>query len=214
MNIVDNSGYYAESWAPSQYKTAFSRYGDSHVKDKTVARPSDLKHGDPILVRRHLYIETAPWSRYNRTALYLVNLQVIVTKNFQAHTDAPGVNLEVSDQLVDKVLHRLKLLLAYASRRVQYEDDVGRHSASWNDNVNISTLRPTQNGRHFPDDNFKCIFLNENIWMSIKMSLNFVPKGPINNIPALVQIMAWRLVGAKPLCETMMVMSNMMSAWI
>ena len=27
---------------------------------------------------------------------------------------------------------------------------------------------------------------------SIKISLKFVPKGPINNIPALVQIMAWR----------------------
>ena len=37
----------------------------------------------------------------------------------------------------------------------------------------------------------KCIFLNENVWISIKISLNFVHKGPINNIPALVQIMAW-----------------------
>ena len=27
------------------------------------------------------------------------------------------------------------------------------------------------------------------------MSLKFVPKGPINNIPALVQIMAWRRPG-------------------
>ena len=44
----------------------------------------------------------------------------------------------------------------------------------------------------FPDDIFKCIFLNENVWISIKISLKFVPKGPINNIPALVQIMAWR----------------------
>ena len=33
---------------------------------------------------------------------------------------------------------------------------------------------------------FKCIFLNENIWISINISLKFVPKGPINNIPALV----------------------------
>ena len=43
----------------------------------------------------------------------------------------------------------------------------------------INTLRPGQNGRHFADDIFKCIFI----------SLKFVPKGPINNIPALVQIM-------------------------
>ena len=48
------------------------------------------------------------------------------------------------------------------------------------------------------DDIFKCIFLNENAWISIKISLKIVPKGPINNIPALVQIMAWRRPGDKP----------------
>ena len=39
------------------------------------------------------------------------------------------------------------------------------------------------------------IFLNENVWIPIKLSLKCVPKGPINNIPALVQIMAWRRPG-------------------
>ena len=38
----------------------------------------------------------------------------------------------------------------------------------------------------FPDDNFKGIFLNENVWIVIEISLKFVPKCPINNIPALV----------------------------
>ena len=69
----------------------------------------------------------------------------------------------------------------------------------------INTLRPRQNGRHFPDDILKCIFLNENVWIWIEISLNFVPKDPINNIPALVQIMAWRRQGNKPLSEPMMV---------
>ena len=69
----------------------------------------------------------------------------------------------------------------------------------------INTLRPRQNGRRFADDTFKRIFLNENIRISIKISLNFVPKGPINNDPALVQIMAWRRSGDKPLSESMMV---------
>ena len=41
----------------------------------------------------------------------------------------------------------------------------------------FSTLRPRQNGRHFPDDIFKCIFLKQNIWISIKISLKFVPRG-------------------------------------
>ena len=68
----------------------------------------------------------------------------------------------------------------------------------------LNTLRPRQNGRHFPDYIFKCFFLNENVWIVIKISLNFIPNGPINNIPALVQIMAWRRPGDKPLSEPMM----------
>ena len=67
----------------------------------------------------------------------------------------------------------------------------------------FNPLRPRQNGRHFPDDIFKWIFLNENVWISNKISLKFVPTGPINNIPALVQIMAWLRSGEKPLSEPM-----------
>ena len=73
------------------------------------------------------------------------------------------------------------------------------------DKENVHTLRPRQNGRRFADDTFKCIFLNENVRILIKISLKFVPKGPINNNPALVQIMAWRQSGDKPLSEPMMV---------
>ena len=69
--------------------------------------------------------------------------------------------------------------------------------------LHINTLRPRQNGRHFADNIFKCIFLNENAWISLKISLKFVPKVQINNIPALVQIMAWRRSGDKPLSEPM-----------
>ena len=69
----------------------------------------------------------------------------------------------------------------------------------------FNTLRLRQNGRHFPEDNLKRIFLNQNVWISIKISLKFVPRGPINNFPALVQIMAWRRPGDKPLSAPMMV---------
>ena len=43
-----------------------------------------------------------------------------------------------------------------------------------------------QNGCYFEDDSLKCIFLNQNVWISIKISLEFIPKGQINNILALV----------------------------
>ena len=56
----------------------------------------------------------------------------------------------------------------------------------------INTLRPGQHGRHFADDIFTCIFINENFCILIKFSLKYVRKDPIDNNPALVQIMAWR----------------------
>ena len=60
----------------------------------------------------------------------------------------------------------------------------------------VNTLRPRQDGRHIADDTFKRIFLDE---------LKLVPKGPINNFSALVQVMAWRRLGDKPLSGPMMV---------
>ena len=69
----------------------------------------------------------------------------------------------------------------------------------------FNSLRPRRNRRHFADDSFTWIFLNENISISNKISLKFIPKSSITNIPALVQIMAWRLPGDKPLSEPMMV---------
>ena len=72
-------------------------------------------------------------------------------------------------------------------------------------NITFNILRTRHNGCHFPDVIFKCIFLNENVWISIKISLKFVHKGPNNNIPALVQRMAWCHPGDKPLSEAIMV---------
>ena len=74
----------------------------------------------------------------------------------------------------------------------------------YNANLLLNTLRPRQNGRHLADDIFKCIFRNENVWISINISLKVVSMGLIDNIPALVQIMAWRRSGDKPLSEPMM----------
>ena len=89
-------------------------------------------------------------------------------------------------------------------RRVPYCHWYAPRCKRWHDGVLLDTLRPRQNGCHFADEIFKCIFLYENAWILIKISLKFVPKGPINNIPALVQIMAWRRPGDKPLYEPMM----------
>ena len=52
---------------------------------------------------------------------------------------------------------------------------------------------------------FQVHFVEWKCLNSEKKSQKFVPKGPINNIPSLVQIMAWRRTGDKPLSEPMMV---------
>ena len=70
----------------------------------------------------------------------------------------------------------------------------------------VNTLRPRQNGRHFADDTFKSILVNGNIRISIKISLKLFPRGPINNIPAIVQILSLRWSGDKPLSKPMMVL--------
>ena len=77
---------------------------------------------------------------------------------------------------------------------------IPHHQTLWT----LNSSPAGQNGRYFPDVIFKCIFLNENVWISGKIWLKFVPKSPIDNIPALVHIMAWRLSGDKPLCEPML----------
>ena len=71
----------------------------------------------------------------------------------------------------------------------------------------INTLRPRQTGRLFANDTFKRIFLNENIGISTRNLLKSVPTGLIDNISALVLIMAWRRPGDKPLSEPMLVKS-------
>ena len=70
----------------------------------------------------------------------------------------------------------------------------------WNTlHVWLNTLSSRRNRRHYVKDISKCIFLNENGLISIRISLKFIPRGPINNIPVLVLIMAWRRPGDKPI---------------
>ena len=68
----------------------------------------------------------------------------------------------------------------------------------------VNSSLPGQDGHHFTDDIFRCIFINEKFCILIEISLKCVPKGPIDNNPALVQIMAWCRIGNKPLSEPML----------
>ena len=68
-----------------------------------------------------------------------------------------------------------------------------------NSTSHFNTLRQRQNGRPFADDVFKRIFFNENYCILIQISLEYVPRGPIINMPALVC-----QTGNKPLSEPKM----------
>ena len=86
----------------------------------------------------------------------------------------------------------------YDFESFEMKPSLGHHNHSFN------TLRPRQIAAISQTILSNAFLLNENFRISIKILLKCVPKGPINNIPALVQIMAWRRPGDKPLSEPMM----------
>ena len=102
------------------------------------------------------------------------------------------------DRLISPMVFPILVRHLYIESGPWFTDIYMPHQASM-----INTLR--QNCHHFADKIFKYIYFNENVWISLKISLKFVPKFWINNISALVQIMASRLPGDKPLSESMLV---------
>ena len=72
----------------------------------------------------------------------------------------------------------------------------------WVNNAEAGDFR--RHRTHYDVTVMKCIFLNENVWILIKISLKFVPKCPFNNNPSLVLVTAWRRTGDEPLSEPMM----------
>ena len=79
-------------------KTVFPRYGDYHVKNKTVVRPSYLNHGDPNTVKTSLYIEMAPRSSY----IYILWCPPLV--RYYLHIDQPSA---FSSELNKALMHAL-----------------------------------------------------------------------------------------------------------
>ena len=68
----------------------------------------------------------------------------------------------------------------------------------------INSSPPGQMAVILADDIFKWIFLNEYGRIPIQISLKFVPGSPVDKKPALVQVMAWRRTGDKPLPQLML----------
>ena len=82
-----------------------------------------------------------------------------------------------------------------------YEKPVDGAICRHESTLRINSSPPGQNGRHFADDVLRCVFVNETCYILIKISLKYVPSSSIDNTPGLVQVMAWRRTGDKPLPE-------------
>ena len=106
---------------------------------------------------------------------------------------------DIRRNVLYKLLHK-RSMMESSSYQCEIYNDLRRQNK-----VLFNTLGPKQNGRPFPDDIFKCIYLNENVCIVVNISLKFVPRDPINDFPALFQIRPWRRPGDKPLSESMMV---------
>ena len=68
----------------------------------------------------------------------------------------------------------------------------------------VNSYPPGPNGCHFANKIFKCIFMNKRLCTLIWISLKFVPKIRSDNKCTLVQVLAWRIIGDKPLSELML----------
>ena len=96
----------------------------------------------------------------------------------------------------------IKILHSKSVPWLAWPGDAGSQGINTNHGVNSSL--PGENGRHFADNIFKCIFMKDMFNVLIQISLKFVPLGPIDNKSALVLVMAWRRPGGKPLPEPML----------
>ena len=139
------------------------------------------------------------WLSWRNTLRLSLETQICVKENL---VNIGSVNSVGNTPLVKPVLIHSNLSIGNTGNKIKWHFDKNKNKKPpqfsskkilfWHQCVKshqyVNTLRPRQNGRHFADDTFKPIFLNENFRISIKISLKFVPKVPINNIPSLVQI--------------------------
>ena len=142
-------------------------------------------------------VPTCQFEDYDRWCLFeakpLCPVQAFISTNADLRTHSSEIQIKIFNNLhfhIRECIWKCRRLLHFVSLCL---------------GLNVLTHWGRDKWSHLPDDIFKRIFLNANVLISIKISLKFVPKGPINKIPALVQIMAWRRPGAKPFSEPMTV---------
>ena len=140
---------------------------------------------------------SGPWSFLYWFDVEKTILRLSFYANRNSHIDRVDLYPESTTELT---CARLWVNVIYYMEGHIYITEVTLLPFSLGLHVNLSP--PWQNGPHFADDIFKCIILNEKFCILIRISLKFVPMGPIDNKSALVQLNS--LTPNKPLPETML----------
>ena len=179
---------------------------------------SDRLRQVKMTVRHVEYLQDLSEGRLRISDFHISCIGLIYFRQVKVHSDKWFLQstcptdkcnqFEISKPGVEKVAVLISILKILISKEMWKKLLVQTQSCCpWMEGLAsvFNKLRLGQNVHHFPDNIFKCIFLNENIWISIKISLKFVLKSPNDDIPALVQIMARHRPGDKPLSEPMMV---------
>ena len=105
-----------------------------------------------------------------------------------------------------ETIHSHKVIFIWSEQLINFQSNFSPVSFQYSDSWAMAGADTylTHWGRDKITNIFKCILLNENIWISLNISLKCVSKVRINNIPTLVQIMVRRRTGDKPWSEPMM----------
>ena len=158
-------------------------------------------------LKQHIY-HWIGWSLVQQMACHLVGAKSLVKSWWFVVNRTLIISTNLSEILIKISFNRMHFNMLSAKYK-PFSLDVNYMSPSWSPQMlHVSDEHieaEKKNGRHFTDNIFKCISLNENIWTSRKILPKFVHKVPISNIPALVRVKAWHWAGDTPLSEPMMV---------
>ena len=176
---------WANNWTVDEINalTLMSRYPNLSLPDVWAFRP---QRGTWLLGRHHQQSRLCT-SRIRCLGLFLVTHDEF----WKCKKNAPNQWIKTAKEVWITMLH----ITTYSENIYQINIFINA----------FNTLRPRQMAAISETTFFNCIFLNEDIWISINISLRFVSKVRINNVLTLVQIMAWCRPGVKPLSESAMV---------
>ena len=95
-------------------------------------------------------------------------------------------NIAEANDIRIESLFKVKLLSCMDLTTIRMSEPQNKIIIAWKHWKKFNSSLPGQNGRHFADNVFRCILLNENFHILTEISLKCVPEGPIDNNPALV----------------------------